>query len=81
MKIKILLKSLLGICGILLWLGTLTPEILITQGKGCILDMEGNAIEQKEAEEIVDKLLSRQGENLVYKSAIIEYFNSVINDI
>ena len=79
MKIKKYFKMVIGLCGIFLWFGTLTPEILLSEGQGCIFDEEGNILDEIQAQEFVEELLSGQGKSTIYKSAVLEYINLMIN--
>ncbi|MDE6363565.1 MAG: hypothetical protein K2O40_01700 [Lachnospiraceae bacterium] len=75
------IKKVLAALGVILWVGTLSPEIFINSGLNCILDENGEELSQEDAAEFMEAYFYRgpdkDGENAVelqYKFALLEYF-------
>lgn len=63
--------------GVVLWIGALSPEILIKTGDGCIFDENGEALTQEEAADFMESHFFGRGtdaKNVKYKIAITELF-------
>ncbi len=71
------MKSLMAALGVVLWVGALSPEILIKMGDGCIFDENGEALTQEEAADFMESHFFGSGtdtKNVKYKIAITELF-------
>ena len=73
------IKSWIAVLGVVLWVGALSPEILIKTGDGCIFDENGEALTQEEAADFMEVYFfgrdsSTNEKNVKYKIAITELF-------
>ncbi|MCM1182468.1 MAG: hypothetical protein NC337_03735 [Roseburia sp.] len=71
------MKNLMAAIGVVLWVGALSPEILIRTGDGCILDENGEALTQEEAADFMDLFFFGRGtdtRDVRYRIAITELF-------
>lgn len=48
------LKNVLAALGVVLWVGALSPEILVKPGIGCILDADGRELTMEDAEDFME---------------------------
>ena len=48
------LKNVLAALGVVLWVGALSPEILVNPGIGCILDADGRELTVEDAEDFME---------------------------
>lgn len=64
--------------GVILWVGALSPEILMKTGDGCIFDENGEALTQEEAADFMESYFFGKGSDdagdVKYKIAITELF-------
>lgn len=71
------IKTIFAMTGILLWIGTVSPEIFIEGGMGCIKDENGKELTRQEAEALLEDMLygeeSDEENTIVYKSKILEW--------
>lgn len=71
------IKTLVGMAGILLWIGAVSPEIFIEGSMGCIKDENGRELTRQEAQELLEDIvcgeLSEDENTIVYKSKILEW--------
>lgn len=75
------IKKVLAALGVILWVGSLSPEIFINSGLNCILDENGEELSQEDAAEFMEAYFyggqDKDGEKSVelqYKFALLEYF-------
>lgn len=73
------IKRLILAFGVILWVGALSPEIFMKTGDGCILDENGEALTQEEAEDFMESYFfgddsSLSSKDVKYKIAIAELF-------
>ena len=75
------MRNLIGMLGVVLWIGTLSPEIFIYTTAGCIFDEDGNELDQEQAQEFMKVYFYRDGKNdntspeLEFKFGIMKLFN------
>lgn len=74
------LKNALAALGVVLWVGTLSPEIFVKPGAGCVLDENGNELSKDEAEAFMEAYFyagndETDGEKvrIKYKFALLEW--------
>lgn len=71
------IKTIFAMIGILLWIGTVSPEIFIEGGMGCIKDENGKELTRQEAQALLEDILygelSEEENTIVYKSKILEW--------
>lgn len=71
------IKTMFAMTGILLWIGTVSPEIFIEGGMGCIKDENGKELTRQEAQALLEDMLYGEGSDeentIVYKSKILEW--------
>ena len=48
------MKNMLAALGVILWVGALTPEILVKSGTGCILDENGKELTAEDAKDFME---------------------------
>lgn len=79
-KHKDCLKNVLAAFGVILWVGTLSPEIFVKPGAGCILDENGQELSAEDAEAFMEAYFyADKGETgdgkvkIKYKSALLEW--------
>ncbi|MDE7322701.1 MAG: hypothetical protein K2N73_08170 [Lachnospiraceae bacterium] len=48
------IKNMLAALGVVLWVGALSPEILVKPGIGCILDADGKELTMEDAEDFME---------------------------
>lgn len=64
--------------GVILWVGALSPEVLIKAGDGCIFDENGESLTQEEAADFMEsRFFGNGGEEagaVRYKLAVTELF-------
>lgn len=74
------MRNMILMLGVVLWIGALSPEILIDGASGCIFDENGNALDEEEAQEFMEiyfyknKTDGRQSPKLEWKFGIVELF-------
>lgn len=74
------MRNMILMLGVVLWIGALSPEILIDGASGCIFDENGNALDEEEAQEFMEiyfyknKIDGRQSPKLEWKFGIVELF-------
>ena len=72
------MRNMILMFGVVLWIGALSPEILIDGASGCIFDENGNALDEEEAQEVMElyfyknKTDDRQSPKLEWKLGILE---------
>lgn len=71
------IRTMLTMAGILLWIGAVSPEIFMEGGMGCIKDSNGKELTSKEAQALLEDMLSgelsEEDSTIVYKSKIMEW--------
>ncbi len=72
------MRNMMLMLGVVLWIGALSPEILIDGACGCIFDENGNALDEEEAQEFMElyfynnKTDNGQSPKLEWKLGILE---------
>lgn len=75
------MRNLIGMLGVVLWIGTLSPEIFTDMTAGCIFDEDGNELDQEQAQEFMKVYFYRDGKNdntspeLEFKFGIMKLFD------
>lgn len=75
------IKTIFAMAGILLWIGTVSPEIFVEGSMGCIKDINGKELTRQEAQALLEELLyddlsPDQETTIIYKSKIMEWIQS-----
>ena len=73
------IKKTAMVLGVVLWVGALSPEIFVKLGGGCIVDEDGNALTQEEADAFMQSYFLEKDSNegtkkVTYKIALAELF-------
>jgi len=53
------MRNLVLMLGVVLWIGTLSPEIFVNSAAGCIFDEDGNELNQEEAQAFMESYFYR----------------------
>ncbi|MDE7266773.1 MAG: hypothetical protein K2N89_04840 [Lachnospiraceae bacterium] len=75
------MRNLIGMLGVVLWIGTLSPEIFIDTTAGCIFDEDGNELDQAQAQEFMESYFYGDAKNdntspqLEFKFGIMKLFD------
>jgi len=48
------LKRVFLTLGVIIWIGALSPEIIVKSGEGCITDKDGNSISVEETQQFME---------------------------
>lgn len=77
---KTCMKNMFAALGVVLWVGTLSPEIFVKPGAGCILDENGRELSKEDAEAFMEAYFyagkgKTDGEKvrIKYKFALLEW--------
>lgn len=75
------IKKFAMVLGVVLWVGALSPEIFVKLGDGCIMDEDGNALTQEEADAFMqsyflekDSDKETESNKITYKIALAKLF-------
>jgi hypothetical protein len=69
-----LFRKIVLILGVLLWVGSLSPEIFIKSGIGCIFDENGNELDAKGASEFMEAFFYEDVPlEINYRLALLDY--------
>jgi hypothetical protein len=69
-----LFRKIVLILGVLLWVGSLSPEIFIKSGIGCIFDENGNELDAKGASEFMEAFFYEDTPlEINYRFALLDY--------
>lgn len=74
-------KRLAAVLGVVLWVGSLSPEIFVKIGIGCILNENGEALTEEEADEFMESYFLQkedggQKKQVKYRIALAELLDS-----
>jgi hypothetical protein len=68
------LKKIVITLGIIIWVGTISPEIFVKSGKGCIFDENGVELEEEEATEFMEAFFYEDAPIKVnFRFALLDY--------
>ena len=71
-------KTIFLTFGVIIWIGALSPEIIVKNGDGCIFNEDGEALTAKEAQDFMESYFydrNNKMENIEFKLGFLEIFS------
>ena len=62
--------------GVIFWIGTLSPEVIVKSGEGCIFNEDGEALTEEEAQDFMEDYFysnNEKVENVKFKLGLLEF--------
>lgn len=61
--------------GVIIWIGTLSPEVIVKSGDGCIFNEDGEALTEEEAQDFMEAYFyskDKKTDKVEFKLGILE---------
>lgn len=63
--------------GVIIWIATLSPEVIVKSGDGCIFNENGEALTKEEAHDFMEDYFyskDKKIENVEFKLGLLDFF-------